>query len=117
MLGTDTVTLFKKQPDDSFARFVIPGVQWSEKSEVINTNGRSTVTKYVEVTFFEGTYEGLDLNSFTEEDVIFFGEIAESATDGRISALVSAFSRCGVVKSVNDNSNRRYLKNVKVVLI
>lgn len=117
MLGTDTVTLFKKRPDGVFDRFVVPGVQWSEKSDVTNVNGRTTVTKYIEVTFFEGTYEELDLTNFTEEDAIFYGEIEKSATDGRISALISAFSRCGVIKSVNDNSNRRYLKNVKVVLI
>jgi hypothetical protein len=117
MLGTDTVTLFKKQPDGTFTRFVVDGVQWSDKSDVVNTNGRATVTKYANVTFFEGTYDELDLPNFTEEDAIFLGYINDEVIDGRISALLKAHPRSGVIKSVNDNSNRRYLKNIKVVLV
>lgn len=117
MLGTDIVTLFKKQADGTFAKFVVSGVQWSDKSDVVNTNGRATVTNYTNVTFFEGTYEGLDLPNFTEEDTIFLGYINDEVIDGKISTLLKAYPRSGVIKSVNDNSNRRYLKNIKVVLV
>ena len=34
----------------------------------------------------------------------------------RISDLRKQFSRSGAIKSVNDNSNRKFLQNVKVVL-
>lgn len=117
MLGTDTVTLFKKQSDGSFTKFVVPGVQWSDESDVSNTDGRVTVTNHSKVTFFEGTYERLDLTNFTEEDTIFLGYINDEVTDGKISTLLKAHPKSGVIKSVNDNSNRRYLKNVKVVLV
>lgn len=117
MLGTDTITLFKKQSDGGFARLVVDGVQWSDKSDVVNTNGRTTVTNYISVTFFEGTYEGLNLPNFSEEDAVFFGTIDDEVVDGKISTLLKAHPRSGVIKSVNDNSNRRFLKNVKVVLV
>jgi hypothetical protein len=116
MLGTDTVTLFKRHPDGSFTRSVVSGVQWSDKSDISNTSGRTTVTPYVEITFFEGTYAGLDLPSFSEEDAIFYGAVNDEVVDGRISALLKSHPRSGIIKSVNDNTNRRFLKNIKVVL-
>lgn len=117
MLGTDTVTLFKRQPDGTFTKFVVDGVQWSDKMDVVNTNGRVTVTHHTEITFFEGTYDGLNLLSYTEEDAIFLGYINNEVTDGRISTMLKAYPRSGVIKSVNDNTNRRHLKNIKVVLM
>lgn len=117
MLGTDTITLFKKQPDGTFSKYVVSGVQWSDKTVVSNTNGRTTATEYANVTFFEGTYEGLNLPSFSEEDAMFFGVIPDEVIDGRISSLLKSYPKSGVIKSVNDNSNRRYLKNIKVVLV
>lgn len=117
MLGTDTVTIFKKQPDGSFIRKVVKGVQWSDKDEVINSAGRVNVAKYVSITFFAGTFENLDLTRFTEEDAIFFGEIEDKLIDNRISVLLKKYPKSGVIKSVKDNSNRDYLKNIKVVLV
>jgi hypothetical protein len=117
MLGTDTVTLFKKQPDGSFTRRVVGGVQWSDKDEVINADGRVNVAKYVSVTFFAGTFEGLDLTSLSNEDALFYGDIDDRVTDGRISTLLKKHPKSGLIKSVKDNSNRNYLKNIKVVLV
>lgn len=117
MLGTDTITLFKKQPDNLFARFVINGVQWSDKDEVVNPDGRLNVTKYASVTFFAGTFENLDLVNFSSEDAIFYGVIDDELTNAKISTLLKKYPRSGVIKSVKDNSNRDYLKNIKVVLI
>ena len=117
MLGTDTVTIFKKQSNGSFIKRVVSGVQWSDKDDVTNANGRVNVAKYVSVTFFAGTFEGLGLTSFTEEDAIFYGIVNEELTDGKISALLRKYPRSGLIKSVNDNSNRSYLKSIKVVLV
>lgn len=117
MLNTDTVTLYKKNSDNTFSRFVIDGVQWVEKNEVVNSNGQVSITKHVSVTFFEGTYENLDLVNFTGEDAIFYGNIADIVNNGKISALLKKYSKSGIIKSVKDNSNRDYLKNIKVVLI
>lgn len=117
MLGTDTITLFKKKPDGSFTRRIVNGVQWSDKDEVVNSDGRVNVAKYVSVAFFEGTFEDLDLTNFSSEDAMFYGVIDDELTDNRISTLLKKHPRSGVVKSVKDNSNRDYLKNIKVVLV
>lgn len=117
MLGTDTVTLFKKQPNGAFTRFVVSGVQWSDKDEVVNNDGRVNVVKYASVTFFVGTFENLNLNSFSSEDAVFYGTIHDILADNKISALLNKYPKSGLIKSVKDNSNRDYLKNVKVVLV
>lgn len=117
MLGTDTITLFKKQSDGSFARFMVSGVQWSDKDEVVNPDGRVNVAKYANVTFFAGTFENLDLTNFSSEDAIFYGAITDKLVDNRISALLKKYPKSGIIKSVKDNSNRDYLKNIKVVLV
>lgn len=117
MLGTDTVTIFKKQTNGSFIKRVVKGVQWSDKDEVINTNGHINVAKYVSITFFAGTFEDLNLTNFTEEDAIFYGNIVDEVTDNKISALLRKYPKSGLIKSVKDNSNRSYLKNIKVVLV
>jgi hypothetical protein len=117
MLGTDTITLFKKQTDGTFRKFVVGGVQWSDKDEVVNPDGRLNVAKYASVTFFAGTFENLDLVNFSSEDAIFYGTIADELTDNRISTLLKKYPKSGVIKSVKDNSNRDYLKNIKVVLV
>ena len=117
MLNTDTITLFKKNPDGSFSQFVVSGVQWTEKDEVVNSDGRVNVAKQVNVTFFEGAYEGLDLTNYTNEDAIFYGEIVDEVVGGKISTLLRKYPKSGIVKAVRDNSNRDYLKNIKVVLV
>jgi hypothetical protein len=91
MLGTDTITLFKKYPDGQYHRFVISGVQWSDKDEVVNSDGRVNVAKYVSVTFFEGTFENLGLTNFSSEDAMFYGVINDELVDNRISALLKNY--------------------------
>lgn len=117
MLGTDTITLYKKNSNGTFTRFVVDGVQWVEKTEVTNSNGQANVAKYISVTFFEGTYERLNLADFSREDVILYGAIDDEVVDNRISTLLKKYPQSGVIKSVKDNSNRDYLKNIKVVLV
>lgn len=117
MLNTDTITLYKKNSDNTFSRFVVDGVQWTERDEVVNSNGQVNVAKHVSITFFEGTYEDLDLVNFTKEDAIFYGNVTDKVVDGKISTLLKKYRKSGVIKSVKDNSNRDYLKNIKVVLI
>lgn len=117
MLGTDTITLFKKQPDNSFARFVVNGVQWSDKDEVVNSDGRVNVAKYASVTFFDGTFADLGLTNFSSEDAIFYGIIEDKLVNNRIATLLEKYPKSGIIKSVKDNSNRDYLKNIKVVLV
>ena len=118
-LFTDTVTIYNKISDTEWKRTVVDGVQWSDKTEKQNNNGKISVARYVSVTFPEGTYENLLLNSSNEEDCIIFGEVNDDVADlkgKRISDLIKKYPKSGLIKSVNDNSNRDTLENIKVVV-
>ena len=43
-LFTDTVTIYNKISDTEWKRTVVEGVQWSDKSEKINNNGKVSIT-------------------------------------------------------------------------
>ena len=54
-----------------------------------------------------------------EEDGIVFGAVEEVVTGekgSRLSDLMKKYPKSGLIKSVNDNSNRDFLKNIKVVV-
>lgn len=117
-LFTDTVTLYQKQPNETWKRTVVSGVQWADKTEKVNENGKISIAKYISLTFPSGTYESLELELFTDEDAIVYGAVADVVTTEkghRITDLLK-MHKGGIIQSVNDNSNRDYLKNVKVVL-
>ena len=120
LMFEDVITLFHKVSDTEWKRTVIHGVQWSEHTEkTVDSNGVVNVARTVTITFPKGTYEDIVLDASNEEDCIVYGEIAFDVQDvkgSRISDLRKQFSRSGAIKSVNDNSNRRFLQNVKVVL-
>ena len=76
------------------------------------------VHKSANITFPEETLGSIDLSSFTEEDAIFYGELTDEVTTEkghRISDLLHAH-KGGIIRSVNDNSNRDLLKHIKVVV-
>lgn len=118
-LFTDTVTIYNKISDTEWKRTVVQGVQWASKTNKSNSDGVISVAQYASVTFPEGTYETLNLNPKREEDCIVYGEI-EDVVDGtkgsRISDLMKKYPMSGTIRSVNDNSNRSFLKNIKVVV-
>lgn len=118
-LFTDTVTIYNKISDSEWKRTVVSGVQWSDKTEKKNENGKISIARYASVTFPEGTYEGLTLKSSNEEDCIVYGtveDVVEDAKGKRISDLMKKYPKSGIIQSVNDNSNRDFGKNVKVVV-
>lgn len=116
---TDTVTIYNKISDSEWKRTVVKGVQWSAKTDKKNTDGVISVARHVSITFPEGKYEGLTLDSYNKEDCIVYGAV-EDVVDGtkgaRISDLMKRYRRSGIIQAVNDNSNRNFLKNVKVVI-
>ena len=117
-LFTDTVTIYQKQSDETWKRTVVSGVQWADKTDRVNENGKISIARYISLTFPSGTYEGLVLEPFTDEDAIVYGEVKDVVTTEkghRISDLLKAH-KGGIIQSVNDNSNRDYLPNVKVVV-
>lgn len=116
---TDTVTIYNKISDTEWKRAVVEGVQWADKTEKQNNNGKISVARYASITFPEGTYEGLVLDSSNEEDCIVFGaveDVIEDAKGQRISDLMKKYPKSGLIQSVNDNSDRDFLKNIKVVV-
>lgn len=119
---TDTVTVYQKQTAEgaeAWKKTVVHGVQWSYRTDKINNNGRISVAVYASVTFPEGTYENLGLLSFGEEDAVVLGEIEDEVGGGngyRLSELLKKYPKAGIIQSVNDNSNRDFLPNVKVVV-
>ena len=121
-LFNDTVTIFNKRMNGETAvwdKTVVNDVQWSDHDEKTENAGRVSVGHYVNITFPEGTYDGLILNAANEEDAIFYGEIdavIEDIKGHRITDIMKQYPKSGRIKSVNDNSNRDLLKNIKVVI-
>ena len=121
-LFNDTVTIFNKRMDGETSvwdKKVVNGVQWSDHDEKNENAGRVSVGHYANITFPEGTYDGLILNAANEEDAIFYGKIdavIEDIKGHRITDIMKQYPKSGRIKSVNDNSNRDLLKNIKVVI-
>lgn len=121
-LFNDTVTIFNKRMNKETAvwdKTVVNGVQWSDHDEKNENAGRVSVGHYANITFPEGTYDGLILNAANEEDAIFYGVIdavIEDIKGHRITDIMKQYPKSGRIKSVNDNSNRDFLKNIKVVI-
>lgn len=121
-LFNDTVTIFNKRMNGETAvwdKTVVNGVQWSDSDQKNEKAGRISVGHYVNITFPEGTYDGLILNVANEEDAIFYGKIdavIEDIKGHRITDIMKQYPKSGRIKSVNDNSNRDLLKNIKVVI-
>ena len=118
-LFTDTVTIYNKISDSEWKRTVVSGVQWSDKTEKKNENGKISIARYASVTFPEGTYERLALKSSNEEDCIVYGaveDVVEDVKGKRISDLMKKYPKSGIIQAVNDNSNRDFCKNIKVVV-
>ena len=121
-LFNDTVTIFNKRMNKETAvwdKTVVNGVQWSDTDQKNENGGRISVGHYVNITFPEGTYDGLILNAANEEDAIFYGKIdavIEDIKGHRITDIMKQYPKSGRIKSVNDKSNRDFLKNIKVVI-
>ncbi len=118
-LFTDTVTIYNKISETEWTRSVVQGVQWSDKTDKKNENGKVSVARYAAVTFPEGTYEGLVLDPSREEDCIILGEVQDLVTGEkghRISDLLGKYPKSGTIQGVNDNTGRDFLKNIKVVV-
>lgn len=118
-LFTDTVTIYNRLTDTEWKRTIVEKVQWTDKKEKINNNGKIAVTRYAQITFPRSTFEELAFNPSSEEDCIVYGAIEDVVTDvkgQRISDLMEKYPKSGLIKSVNDNSNRDKLPHIKVVV-
>ena len=117
-LFNDIVTIYQKS-GGSWSRTVVEGVQWSDVTDKSLMTGRLTSSKSANITFPEAVLNLVDFSTYTEEDAIFKGEIDDEITTEkghRLSDLLAAHPKSGIIRSVNDNSNRDLLKNIKVVV-
>lgn len=117
-LFNDTVTIYKKS-SGSWTRTVVAGVQWSDVTDKTLMTGRLTTSKSANITFPEAVLDQVDFSTFTEEDAIFYGTIEgtpTSSSGNMLSDYLKAHPKSGIIRSVNDNSNRDLLKNIKVVV-
>lgn len=115
----DTITLLHKKIDGSYENIVIQGVQWSDKYAKEVVGNRTNIGAYTTITFPEGTYENVELSPSNEEDALFYGVITDKVIDEkgkRVSDILNKYPRSGRIKSVNNNTNREFLKNIKVVI-
>lgn len=118
-LFTDTVTIYNKISDTEWKRTIVNDVQWTDKTDRTNNNGKVSVAHSTSVTFPKPTYKGLVLDSSNEEDCIVYGavdDVIEDVKGKRVSDLLDKYPKSGLIKAVNDNSNRTMLPNIKVVL-
>lgn len=116
---TDTITIFNKVSDEEWTSTVVEGVQWSDRTEKTVNDRVITIANYTQITFPEGTFEGILLDSRREEDVIVKGvckRIVNGQRGNRITDLMREYPHSGRIKSVNDNSGRDFLPNIKVVI-
>ena len=116
---TDTVTIFNKISDTEWKRTVVEGVQWSEKTDKKNADGVVSVVRYTVITFPQGTYENLSLDAYNDGDFIVYGavtDVPDGVRGNRASDMLNRYKKSGTIQSVNDNSNRDLLKNIKVVI-
>ena len=117
-LFTDTVTIYQKK-GGAWLRTVVSGVQWSDVRDKSMATGRLTMANSASITFPRPTLGLIDFSSYTEEDAIFYGELDEEITEepgSRLSDLLEVHHRGGIIRSVNDNSDRDRLANIKVVV-
>lgn len=114
---TDTVTVYQKQEDSTYKVTVVENVQWSDKISKFIQDGKLQTVKTATITFKEPFK--IDLLNHSDEDAIFFGAVIEPITTEkghRLSDLLKKYPKSGIIKEVNDNSNRTYLKNIKVMI-
>lgn len=118
-LFTDVITIYQKISDTEWKHTVVKGVQWSEVSKRVSSDGVILVHRELTITFPQGVYEQIEFNIFDEETGVFYGEIKDEIIDEkgkRLSDLLKKYPKSGLVNLVRNNSNRDFLKHVKVVL-
>ena len=114
----DTVTVFQKQPDGSYRKTIVDDCMWSDQITKTVESGKLVLAKTATVTFRPPF--SVDFKTFCDEDAIFFGKVAESPKNEkgkRLSDVLRKYgSKAGIVRGVNDNSNRDMLPNIKVTV-
>lgn len=110
-LFSDTVTAYRKN-GEQYTRHVMKGVQWRQKTERLNDNGKLSL-----VTVTSVTIPGEGVAPVKLGDVLILGEgpeLTEALTIARLKAENETYC---TVKGVADNTRRPRLKHWKVTAV
>ena len=110
-LFSDTVTVYRKN-GDQYTRHVLKGVQWRQKIERLNDNG-----KLLLVTVTGVTIPGSGPAPVKPGDVLVLGEGPELTEVLAIARLKAENETYCTVKGVADNTRRPQLKHWKVTAV
>lgn len=111
LLFSDTVTVYRKN-GDQYTRHVLKGVQWRQKIERLNDNG-----KLLLVTVTSVTIPGEGTAPVKPGDVLVLGEGPELTEVLTIARLKAENETYCTVKGVADNTRRPQLKHWKVTAV
>ena len=110
---------FERSEIGGYQVVTVSGVQWKSKIERVNENGVVKFIKYASITLPEGVYENFIFDMLDESMAVFLGTLDEDLRDEkgyRVSDYLKKYQKSGLIRSISDNSNRDYLKHVKVVV-
>lgn len=110
-LFSDTVTAYQKN-GEQYTRHVLKGVQWRQKTERLNDNGKLAIATVTSVTIPEGVKMAVKPG-----DVLVLGvgpEITDEYTIARLRAENTTYC---TVKAIADNTLRPRLKHWKVTAV
>lgn len=107
----DTVTVYHRT-GDVFMRHVLQGVQWRQKVERINDNGKLSLVTVTSITVPEYVKAVIGVG-----DVLVLGVAAELTQEYTIARLKKDCPTYCTVRSVADNTHRARLRHWKVTAI
>lgn len=110
-LFTDTVTLYGKRGAE-YVRTVLAGVQWRQKAERLNDDGKLTFKAATVVTVPAAV--GADV---LPGDVLVYGTAPELTEEYTIAHLRADYPTYCTVQTVADHRNRPRLKHRKVTAV
>lgn len=110
-LFTDTVTVYRKN-GEQYTRHVLEGVQWRQKIERLNDNGKLALAAVTSVTIPEGVEMAVKPG-----DVLVLGAGPEITDEHTIADLRADNDTYCTVKAITDNTLRPRLKHWKVTAV
>lgn len=110
-LFTDTVTVYRKD-GEQYSRHIMSGVQWRQKTERLNDNGKIALATVTSVTIPDGVKTPVKPG-----DVLVLGTGPEITGEYSIARLKAENETYCTVKGVADNTRRPRLKHWKVTAV
>ena len=110
-LFMDTVTVYRKH-GEQYTRHVLKGVQWRQKTERLNDNGKLALAAVTSVTVPESAQMAVKPG-----DVLVLGVGPEITSEYTIARLMADHETYCTVKTVADNTRRPRLKHRKVTAV